>query len=63
MFVRFAKPARQVILFAQEEAAKRKDFYVNSEDILLGLLRDSECVAARLLQQFDVPVQTLQQEL
>jgi len=63
MFLRFAKRARQVVLFAQEEAAKRKDRFVSSEDLLLGLMRESDCTAVRILEQCEVPLQTLQQEL
>jgi hypothetical protein len=49
MFERFTEPARQVVVLAQEEARALKHNYIGTEHILLGLLREEEGVAARVL--------------
>jgi hypothetical protein len=42
MFERFTEEARQVVVFAQEEATQLRHSYIGTEHILLGLLRDEE---------------------
>jgi ATP-dependent Clp protease ATP-binding subunit ClpC len=54
VFERFTEPARQVIVLAQEEARALKHNYVGTEHILLGLLREKEGLAARVLALLDV---------
>ncbi len=49
MFERFTEGARQVVVFAQEEARALKHNYIGTEHILLGLLREEDRLAARLL--------------
>src|ERR671915_531950 len=53
MFERFTERARQVVVLAQEEARTLKHNYIGTEHILLGLLRENEGVAARILLDFD----------
>src|SRR5436190_1889789 len=52
MFERFSEQARQVVVFAQEEARALRHNYIGTEHILLGLLREGEGVAARILMDF-----------
>lgn len=49
MFERFTERARQVIVLAQEEARSLNHQYIGTEHILLGLLREREGLAARVL--------------
>jgi ATP-dependent Clp protease ATP-binding subunit ClpA len=54
MFERFTDQARQVIVLAQDEARALKHAHIGTEHILLGLLRDDEGVAARVLASLEV---------
>ena len=49
MFERFTERARQVVVLAQDEARALKHNYIGTEHILLGLLREEEGLAARVL--------------
>ena len=57
MFERFTERARQVVVLAQEEARSLKHNYIGTEHLLLGLLREEEGVAARVLDGLDVSVE------
>ncbi len=57
MFERFTEPARQVVVLAQEEARTLKHNYIGTEHILLGLLREEEGLAARVLESLDITVE------
>jgi ATP-dependent Clp protease ATP-binding subunit ClpA len=57
MFERFTERARQVIVLAQDEARGLKHNYIGTEHLLLGLLREEEGLAARVLGSFDVTVE------
>jgi excisionase family DNA binding protein len=49
-FARFTKRARTVLEFAQDEAHRLGHNYIGTEHVLLGLLREVEGVAARVLR-------------
>ena len=49
MFERFTERARQVVVLAQEEARMLNHNYIGTEHLLLGLLREADGVAARVL--------------
>ena len=51
--------AQSVLETAAEEAASRRSERIGTEHILLAILRESDCVAARLLISMDVPMQKL----
>ncbi|HET6475996.1 MAG TPA: ATP-dependent Clp protease ATP-binding subunit [Thermoleophilia bacterium] len=57
MFERFTERARQVVVLAQEEARALKHNYIGTEHLLLGLLREEEGVAARVLDGLEVSVE------
>jgi ATP-dependent Clp protease ATP-binding subunit ClpC len=57
MFERFTERARQVVVLAQEEARALKHNYIGTEHLLLGLLREEEGVAARVLEGLDISVE------
>ena len=54
MFERFTSRARQVVVLAQEEARSLKHNYIGTEHLLLGLVREDEGVAARVLAKLEV---------
>jgi len=49
MFGRFTERAQKVLIFAQEEAKNAAYPYVGTEHLLLGLIREGEGVAAKVL--------------
>ena len=57
MFERFTERARQVVVYAQDEARALKHNYIGTEHLLLGLLREEEGPAARVLEGLDVTVE------
>jgi len=57
MFERFTERARQVVVLAQEEARALKHNYIGTEHLLLGLLREEEGVAARVLESLEISVE------
>jgi hypothetical protein len=57
VFERFTERARQVVVLAQEEARMFKHDYIGTEHILLGLLREEEGLAARVLESLDITVE------
>ena len=57
MFERFTERARQVVVYAQDEARALKHNYIGTEHLLLGLLREEEGPAARVLESLDVTVE------
>jgi ATP-dependent Clp protease ATP-binding subunit ClpA len=63
MFERFTERARQAIVLAQEEARILKHDYINTEHILLGLLREEEGLAARVLESLDITVERVRMQV
>jgi ATP-dependent Clp protease ATP-binding subunit ClpC len=57
VFERFTERARQVVVLAQEEARGLKHAYIGTEHLLLGLLREEEGIAARILEANDVELE------
>jgi ATP-dependent Clp protease ATP-binding subunit ClpA len=53
MFERFTERARQVVINAQDEARALRHNFIGTEHLLLGLLREEEGLAARVLTSFD----------
>lgn len=49
MFERFTERARQVIVFAQQDARALRNNYIGTEHLLLGLVREDEGIAGRVL--------------
>ena len=57
MFERFTQHARQVVVFAQEEARALRHSHIGSEALLLGLLREHDGVAGRALESLGVSLE------
>ena len=53
-FEKFSERARKVLSLAQEEAQRFNHNYISTEHILLGLVRESEGVAAKVLSNLGV---------
>jgi hypothetical protein len=60
---RFTERARRVVFFAQEEAARLGENHVGTEHLLLGLTRDNDTPAARILDRLGVPQARLRSEI
>jgi ATP-dependent Clp protease ATP-binding subunit ClpC len=60
MFERFTDRARHVLVLAQEDARMLGHNYVGTEHILLGLIRESEGIAAQALTQLDISMEDVQ---
>jgi len=62
-FGRFTEYARRVIVLAREEARTLGHDFVGTEHILLGLLREGEGIAARVLMSFDITVEQVRADV
>jgi len=63
MWQRFTERARKVVFYAQEEAQKFGEGYVSTEHLLLGLVRESDSVAARVLDKLGVSLGRIRAEV
>jgi ATP-dependent Clp protease ATP-binding subunit ClpC len=57
VFERYTERARQVVVLAQDEARALRHDYIGTEHILLGLLREEEGLATRVLESFDITLE------
>jgi hypothetical protein len=57
MFERFTQQARRVVFFARYEASEYGSPYIETEHLLLGLLREDQALARMFLGQGDVQAQ------
>jgi len=60
---RFTERARRVVFFAQEEAGRLGENYVSTEHLLLGLVRENDSVAARILDRIGVSLGRIRSEI
>jgi ATP-dependent Clp protease ATP-binding subunit ClpA len=56
-FERFTERARKAVVLAETEARERKFSHVGTESLLLGLLREKEGLAARVLEALNVDLE------
>jgi ATP-dependent Clp protease ATP-binding subunit ClpC len=63
LFERFTERARQIVVLAHEEAIGLKHDHIGTEHLLLGLVRDSEGLAAHALGSFDITVERVRGEI
>src|SRR5580698_4890152 len=56
-------PDQKVIALAQKEAKNLNHTYVGTEHLLLGLLREGDGVAAKVLRALDVDIEEARQEI
>ena len=63
MWQRFSERARKVVFSAQEEAQKCGEGYVSTEHLLLGLVRESDNVAAKVLESLGISLNRVRAEV
>ena len=63
MFNKFTERARKVILLAKQEAKRFNHDYIGTEHILLGLIKEGESVAAAVLQNLGLSLETIRLEV
>jgi len=63
MWLRFTERARRMVFYAQEEAEQLGENSVATEHLLLGLLREEDHVAARILKRMDLDLQSIRDEV
>ena len=63
MWQRFTERARKVVFYAQEEAGRLGENYVSTEHLLLGLVRENDTVAARILDRLGVSLARIRSEI
>jgi ATP-dependent Clp protease ATP-binding subunit ClpC len=61
MFERFTEPARRILFFARYEASQLGSLSIESEHLLLGLMREGKGVAARVLGA--LPLETIRRDI
>ena len=62
MFERFTDRARRVVVLAQEEARLLDHNYIGTEHLLLGLVREAEGIAARVLESLEISLEAVRQQ-
>jgi ATP-dependent Clp protease ATP-binding subunit ClpA len=63
MFERFTDRARRVVVLAQEEARLLNHNYVGTEHLLLGLIHESEGVAATALESLGISLEAVRAQV
>ncbi len=63
MFERFTERARRVIILAQEEAKRLNHSAVGTEHILLGIIREGEGVASKVLESLNISPERVRSEI
>ena len=63
MFEKFNEKARRALFFARYEASKLGSRVIESEHVLLGILREGEETVAELLRRFHVKPEDLRREI
>jgi len=63
MFERFTERARRVIILAQEEAKRLNHSAVGTEHILLGIIREGEGVASKVLESLNISPDRVRAEI
>lgn len=63
MFEKFTERGRKVIIFAREESEKRKNDYLGTEHLLLGILRDEDSLPVVILKKMGLSIEELRIEV
>ena len=63
MFERYTERARRTLFFARYEASQLGGTFIETEHVLLGLLRESGPVAGRIFVDADVAYQNIRQQI
>jgi len=63
MFERFTERARRIIILAQEEAKRLNHSAVGTEHMLLGVVREGEGVASKVLESLNISPERVRAEI
>ena len=58
MFERYTERARRVLFFARYEASQLGSISIETEHLLLGLLREGKGLTARIFARAQLPLET-----
>ncbi|MEE9269344.1 MAG: ATP-dependent Clp protease ATP-binding subunit [Candidatus Krumholzibacteria bacterium] len=61
MHDRFTDRVRRVIYYARDEASRLQHDYIGTEHLLLGIVREGEGIAAKVLSKLDLDFEQIQQ--
>ena len=59
----FTNECKQVLAYAAEEAERIRDKHIGTEHLLLGLLREEDCFASRMLQERGVTLEQIRRAI
>jgi ATP-dependent Clp protease ATP-binding subunit ClpC len=60
---RFTQRVRKVLFLARDEAGRMQHDYIGTEHLLLGIIREGEGIASRVLQRLGVDFTQIQQSI
>lgn len=63
MHIRFTERARKIISLAQEEARNMRYPYIGTEHILLGIIREGQGVASKVLSELGIEAERVRSEV
>jgi len=63
MWQRFTERARRTVFFAQEEAGRLGENQVSTEHLLLGLIREDDSLAAKVLGQMGIKLSMIRENI
>ncbi|GAB4540476.1 MAG: ATP-dependent Clp protease ATP-binding subunit [Thermodesulfovibrionia bacterium] len=63
MFEKFTERGRKIIIYAREEAEKRRNDYLGTEHLLLGLIRDEDSLPVMILRKMGLSPEELRIEI
>jgi ATP-dependent Clp protease ATP-binding subunit ClpC len=63
MFEKFTEKGRKIILYAREEAEKRNSEFLDTEHILLAILREEDSIPVAILRKIGISADTVKFEI
>ncbi len=63
MFEKFTERGRKIIIYAREEAEKRRNDYLGTEHLLLGLIREEDSLPVMILKKMGLSPEELRIEI
>ncbi|MDD3875167.1 MAG: ATP-dependent Clp protease ATP-binding subunit [Bacteroidales bacterium] len=63
MEAKFSKKMREIISYSQEEAVRLGNDYIGVEHLMLGIIRDGDSLASKILNDLDVDLKELRKRI
>ncbi|GAB5047091.1 ATP-dependent Clp protease ATP-binding subunit [Thermodesulfovibrio sp. TK110] len=63
MFEKFTEKGRKIILYAREEAEKRNSEFLDTEHLLLAILREEDSIPVAILRKIGIPPENVRYEI